>query len=204
MLNRREFVVATASAAGGLLLAIRFPASAKPKPYEPYPAAASEVSAWLAIEPDNSVVIRCAQAEMGEGVFTSLPMLIAEELEVDWKKVRVEYASSNRSLRENNVYGRMTTVGSYAIRGTRVAMQTAGANARERLRAAAAKAWGVPHEQTRAELGRVHETGGSRANRRRASMCLRRSMARRCSASMCACPACCTQQLRIARSLAAR
>lgn len=123
MLNRREFVIASASAAGGLLLAIRFPATAKPKPYEPYPGAASEVSAWLAIEPDNAVIIRCAQAEMGEGVFTSLPMLIAEELEVDWKKVRVEYASSNRSLRENNVYGRMTTVGSFAIRGTRVAMQ---------------------------------------------------------------------------------
>jgi isoquinoline 1-oxidoreductase beta subunit len=163
MLNRREFVIASARAAGGLLLAIRFPANAKPKPYEPNPGAASEVSAWLAIEPDNSVIIRCAQAEMGEGVFTSLPMLIAEELEVDWQQVRVEYASSNRSLRENNVYGRMTTVGSYAIRGTRVAMQTAGANARERLRAAAAKTWGVPHEQTRAELGRVHETGGTRS-----------------------------------------
>jgi len=163
MLNRREFVVATASAAGGLLLAIRFPATAKPRPYEPYPGAAREVSAWLAIEPDNSIIIRCAQAEMGEGVFTALPMLIAEELEVDWKQVRVEYASSNRSLRENNVYGRMTTVGSFAIRGTRVAMQTAGANARERLRAAAAKTWSIPHSQTRAELGRVHDTGGKRS-----------------------------------------
>ena len=69
MLNRREFVVATASAAGGLLLAIRFPASAKPRPYEPYPGTSNEVSAWLAIEPDNSVIIRCAQAEMGEGVW---------------------------------------------------------------------------------------------------------------------------------------
>jgi isoquinoline 1-oxidoreductase beta subunit len=163
MLSRREFVVASASAAGGLLLAIRFPATAKPRPYEPYPGPSGEVSAWLAIEPDNSIIIRCAQAEMGEGVFTSLPMLIAEELEVDWRQVRVEYASSNRSLRENNVYGRMTTVGSFAIRGTRVAMQTAGANARERLRAAAAKEWGVAHAQTRAELGRVHDTGGTRS-----------------------------------------
>jgi isoquinoline 1-oxidoreductase subunit beta len=82
---------------------------------------------------------------------------------VDWKQVRVEYASSNRSLRENNVYGRMTTVGSFAIRGTRVAMQTAGANARERLRAAGAKTWSIPHSQTRAELGRVHDTGGKRS-----------------------------------------
>jgi isoquinoline 1-oxidoreductase subunit beta len=98
MLNRREFVIASASATGGLLLAIRFPATATPKPYEPYPGAASEVSAWLAIEPDNSVIIRCAQAEMGEGVFTSLPMLIAEELEVDWKKVRVEPQQRKRGV----------------------------------------------------------------------------------------------------------
>jgi len=163
MLNRREFVVASTTAAGGLLLAIRFPALAKSRPYEAYTGASSEVSAWLAIEPDNSVIIRCAQAEMGEGVFTSLPMLIAEELEVDWKQVRVEYASANRSVRENNVYGRMTTVGSFAIRGTRVAMQTAGATARERLRAAAAKSWSVPHAETRAELGRVHHTPSNRS-----------------------------------------
>ena len=80
-------------------------------------------------------MIRCAQAEMGEGVFTALPMIVAEELEVDWQKVRVEYASANRNLRENNVYGRMTTVGSLAVRGSR-ALQAAGANARERLKAA--------------------------------------------------------------------
>src|SRR5688572_31438665 len=124
MLNRREFVIASTSAAGGLLLAIRFPAIAKPKPYEPYPGASSEVSAWLAIEPDNTVIIRCAQAEMGEGVLTALPMLIAEELEADWAQVRVEYASANRNLRDNNVYGRMTTVGSHAVRGSRAALQT--------------------------------------------------------------------------------
>lgn len=163
MLNRREFVAATTSAAGGLLLAIRFPALATSRPYEAHAGGSTEVGAWLAIEPDNSVIVRCAQAEMGEGVFTSLPMLIAEELEVDWNQVRVEYASANRSLRENNVYGRMTTVGSYAVRGTRVALQTAGANARERLRAAAAKQWGVPHAQTRAESGRVHHADSKRS-----------------------------------------
>lgn len=163
MLNRREFVIASTTAAGGLLLAIRFPAVAKSIPYEALGAASTEVSAWLAIEPDNSVIVRCAQAEMGEGVFTSLPLLLAEELEVDWKQVRVEYASANRSVRENNVYGRMTTVGSQAIRGSRVAMQTAGATARERLRAAAAKLWGVPHDQTRAELGRVYQLDSKRS-----------------------------------------
>lgn len=164
MLNRREFVIASTTATGGLLLAIRFPALAKSRPYEAHAGASSEIGAWLAIEPDNSVIIRCAQAEMGQGVYTALPMLVAEELEVDWQKVRVEYASANRSIRENGVYGRMTTVGSNAIRGSRVAMQTAGANARERLRAAAAKAWNVPHAQTRAERGRVHHTESARSS----------------------------------------
>jgi len=103
MLNRREFVIASTSAAGGLLLAIHLPAAARSRPFEPHAGASNELSAWLAIEPDNSIIIRCAQAEMGEGVFTALPMLVAEELEVDWSQVRVEYASANRNLRENNV-----------------------------------------------------------------------------------------------------
>lgn len=163
MLNRREFVIASTSAAGGLLLAIHLPAAARSRPFEPHAGASNELSAWLAIEPDNSIIIRCAQAEMGEGVFTALPMLVAEELEVDWSQVRVEYASANRNLRENNVYGRMTTVGSFAVRGSRVALQTAGANARERLRAAAAQRWQVPVSRTRAERGRIHDTQGERS-----------------------------------------
>jgi isoquinoline 1-oxidoreductase subunit beta len=163
MLNRREFVIASMSTAGGLLLAIRLPAATRPRPYESDADGATEVSAWLAIEPDNTVIIRCAQAEMGEGVLTALPMLIAEELEADWAQVRVEYASANRNLRDNNVYGRMTTVGSHAVRGSRAALQTAGANARERLRAAAAQRWNVPIARTRAERSRIYDTQSDRS-----------------------------------------
>lgn len=162
VLSRRDFLSVSATAAGGMLLAFYLPARAKPRPYEPYPDASGEVNAWLSIEADNTVTIRCAQAEMGEGVFTALPMLIAEELEVDWKQVRVEYASANRNLRENNVYGRMTTVGSMAVRNTRPALQEAGVNARERLRIAAANRWRVPVAECRAESGKIHHAGTGR------------------------------------------
>jgi isoquinoline 1-oxidoreductase beta subunit len=165
MLTRRDFITVSLSSAGGMLLGVCIPASSKPRPYEPFPAGSSEVSVWLAIDPDDTVTIRCAQAEMGEGVFTSMPMLIADELEVDWQKVRVEYASANRSVRENNCYGRMTTVGSMAVRGSRVAMQTAGAAARERLRTAAAQRWSVPVAQCSASDGRVLHVPSGRSAR---------------------------------------
>ena len=69
------------------------------KPWiSPTDGAGAEVNAWLLISPDDTVTIRVAQSEMGEGVFTSMPMIIAEELQCDWSKVKAEYASANRSL----------------------------------------------------------------------------------------------------------
>ena len=97
-----------------------------------------EVNAWLIIGSDDTVIIRVAQSEMGQGVFTSMPMLVAEELACDWTKVRAEYASANRSLRQNRVYQRMATGGSRAVRASREYLQQAGASARARLIAAAA------------------------------------------------------------------
>ena len=103
-----------------------------------------EVNAWLIIGSDDMVTIRVAQSEMGQGVFTSMPMIVAEELACDWTKVRAEYASANRSLRQNRVYQRMATGGSRAVRASREYLQQAGASARARLIAAAAQQWGVP------------------------------------------------------------
>ena len=68
--------------------------------------AANEIDAWIAIDPDDSILIRYQRSEMGQGSMTALPMMIAEELQCDWSKVRIEYASANRNLRENKVYGR--------------------------------------------------------------------------------------------------
>src|SRR5262245_46729063 len=102
---------------------------------------------------------------MGEGVFTSMPMLVAEELGCDWTKVRAEYASANRSVRENRVYQRMATGGSGAVRRSREYLQQAGASARARLIAAAAQQWGVPASQCRAENGLVtHPPSGHQVN----------------------------------------
>jgi isoquinoline 1-oxidoreductase beta subunit len=94
-----------------------------------------------------------------------MPMLVAEELECDWTKVRAEYASANRSLRENRVYQRMATGGSGAVRLSRKFLQQAGASARARLIAAAAKGWGVPAGECTADNGLViHAASGRKVN----------------------------------------
>ena len=83
-------------------------------------SAPNETSAWLVIEPDNSVLIRLATPErkLGQGTTTALVMLVAEELGCDWSKVRCEYASANRNLREKGVYKSQTTVGSRGLRSS--------------------------------------------------------------------------------------
>ena len=96
------------------------------------------------IEPDDTVRIRVARSEMGQGSFTALPMLVAEELECDWSKVKAEYASVAEHLRRNRVYVSFSTGGSRSIRSSHEFLRQAGAAAREMLIAAAAQQWGVP------------------------------------------------------------
>ena len=112
-----------------------------------------EINAWLAIDPDGTVTVRVGQSEMGQGVFTSMPMIVAEELQCDWNMVRAEYASANRHVRNDNLYQRMSTGGSGAVRRSRVYLQQAGASARERLKEAAAQSWGVDRSQVTAKDG---------------------------------------------------
>src|SRR5579864_8184691 len=98
---------------------------------------------------------------MGQGSFTALPQILAEELECDWALVKPEYASANRNLRENKVYGSLATGGSRAVRETGEMVQQAGASARERLIAAAAKRWNVPASECAAEMSKVtHKATG--------------------------------------------
>jgi isoquinoline 1-oxidoreductase subunit beta len=170
-LTRRQFMLTTSVVGGAFVLGFCLPsrragaAIIAQKPWTPPTEGGTEVNAWLVIGPDDTVTIRVAQSEMGEGVFTSMPMLIAEELECDWTKVRAEYASANRSLRENRVYQRMATGGSGAVRLSRKYLQQAGASARARLIAAAAKEWGVPTGECKAENGIViHPTSGRKLN----------------------------------------
>lgn len=165
-INRRRFLVVSLSAAGGLAIGLALPDLADAAGMSPEPwtqANGNEINAWILIEPDDTVVIRVAQSEMGEGVFTALPMIVAEELGCDWSKVRAEYASANRNLRENNVYVRMLTGGSSAVRHSREFLQQAGASARVRLIQAAATRWGVAADDCTAGDSRVTHAASGRS-----------------------------------------
>jgi len=160
-LSRRFFISAGLSAAGGLVLGVALPGRADALPIEATPwlspedAKAAEVNAWILIDPDDSVTIRVAQSEMGEGIFTALPMIVAEELECDWTRVRAEYAEAHRNLVDGHPYQRMGTGGSGAVRRSREFLQQAGASARARLIAAAAQRWGVAPADCTARDGKV-------------------------------------------------
>ncbi len=166
---RRQFLLATLSAAGGLAIAAALPGTAHALPTGPtvwdrdVPAGATEMSVWLVIEPDNSVLIRIAKQEMGQGVLTSLAMLVAEELDIDWRSVRVEYASAHRNLLEKNIYGRMGTGGSSSVRTSFKVLQQAGASARLRLVTAAANRWAVSLDTCTTEAGQVRHAATGRA-----------------------------------------
>jgi isoquinoline 1-oxidoreductase subunit beta len=146
--SRRHFILTAASAAGGLLVGIGAAPAARAatisnQPWNDNDYARHEIDAWIAIDPDDSILIRYQRSEMGQGSMTALPMIIAEELQCDWSKVRIEYASSTRSVRENRVYGDMFSHGSMSVRQSQKKMQQVGASARERLIAAAAARWHV-------------------------------------------------------------
>lgn len=164
-ITRRGFVKATLSATGGLALGFHLPTLAALDGPWAGDVEGAEINAWLVIAPDDTVTIRVAQSDMGQGVFTAMPMIVAEELECDWKHVRAEYASANRSLREDRVYQRMGTGGSRAVSHSRPYLQQAGASARERLIAAAASAWNVPASACRASSSRVSHDATGRSKR---------------------------------------
>src|SRR5450755_2590322 len=132
-LTRRHFVILTAAtAAGGFAIGIGAAPSAQAatvvaQPWNDDAYAANEIDAWIAIDPDDSILIRYQRSEMGQGSMTALPMIITEELHCDWSKVRIEYASPNRNIRENKVYGDMFSNGSRSVRASQKKMQQVGA-----------------------------------------------------------------------------
>jgi isoquinoline 1-oxidoreductase subunit beta len=160
-LSRRSFITTAVTAAGGFALGVGIGESTEAatlsvRPWGEegarYPG---EINAWVVINPDDSVIIRYGRAEMGQGSFTALPQILTEELECDWAFVKPEYASANRNLRDNKVYGSLSTGGSRAVRETGEMVQQAGASARERLIAAAAKRWNVPAQECAAAMSKV-------------------------------------------------
>lgn len=154
--GRRKFIVSSAALGGGMMIGVNFPLLAR--------AAAegiNEVTHWIVIQPDETVIIRIARSEMGQGSFTGLAMLVAEELECDWGKVRSEYADVNEHVRRNRIFGPMTTGGSRSIRDSHKYLREAGAAAREMLLTAAAKDWGVPVSELTVSKGVItHAASG--------------------------------------------
>jgi isoquinoline 1-oxidoreductase beta subunit len=181
-INRRDFLASTAAVGGAMVLGFYLPptsAQAGAIQGEPWyrDAMVPELNAWLTIAADDTVTIRVAQTEMGTGVFTSCPMMVAEELQCDWSKVKAEYASPQRNVVEKapawtlevpgggnprirdgggepasarnftGVYRRLDTNSSGSVRESRYYLQMAGAEARERLLMAAATLWEVPNSE---------------------------------------------------------
>jgi len=150
-LSRREFVAAGVAAGAGLVIGFYLPhgKSSSNKDY-------FSPNAYLRITPDNKVTIVVARSEMGQGVRTALPMILAEELEADWKQIEIEQAGAS------TYYGDQTTGGSASVRTTWDPMRKAGAVAREMLISAAALTWGVSRSGCAAENGSVKHAPSNR------------------------------------------
>src|SRR5215470_2551617 len=160
-LTRRGFVQAGAAAGGGLMLSLRLP-FAKGEA-EAADSDGFVPNAFVRIDQDGRIVLTMPYVEMGQGTYTSIPMLIAEELEVDLKQVHLEHAPPNEKLYANPLLGVQATGNSNAIRGAWQPLRQAGATARTMLVAAAAKRWNVDPATCHAERGEVvHAPTGRR------------------------------------------
>ena len=157
-LSRRGFIVGSATAMGGLALGFdigdTLAATGEATP---------EVNAWVVIRPDETVIIRIARSEMGQGTLTGLAQLVAEELMCDWSKVTTEYPTPGQNLARNRVWGNFMTAGSRGIRDSQEYVRNGGAVAREMLIQAAAGEWGVPAGECRVEKGVISHAASGRS-----------------------------------------
>jgi isoquinoline 1-oxidoreductase subunit beta len=149
-LSRREFLSVGAAASAGLVIGFYLPHSQHGNPGGFAP------SAYLKIPPNGKITIVVARSEMGQGVYTSLPMILAEELEADWNQISVEQAGAS------TLFGDQTTGGSASVRTTWDPMRKAGASAREMLISAAAMEWGVPRASCKAQNSAVIHADSNR------------------------------------------
>ena len=148
-LSRREFLSVGAAAGAGLVIGFYLPhGSGQSGRFAP--------SAYLKISPDGKITVVVARSEMGQGVWTSLPMILAEELEADWNEISIEQAGAS------TLFGDQTTGGSASVRTTWDPMRKAGASAREMLISAAALEWGVPRASCKAQNSAVIHSDSNR------------------------------------------
>ena len=152
-MERRDFLQVTGTIGAGLVIGFRIPNRRGVAPFAP--------NAWLRIGTDDSVLVIVDRSEMGQGVTTALPMLLAEELEADWTKIRFEFAPADKAY-INQLFGMQGTGGSSSVRAAWKPLREAGARARSILIAAAAQTWGVEPASCRAEAGAVIHAATSR------------------------------------------
>ncbi len=147
-MERRAFLQTAGGLGAGLVIGFRIPTRGEqePAPFAP--------NAWLRIGADDSVLVVVDRSEMGQGVATALPMLLAEELEADWTKVQIEFAPADKAY-INPLFGMQGTGGSTSVRAAWTPLRKAGAAAREVLITAAAQRWAVKREECHAERGAV-------------------------------------------------
>lgn len=148
-LNRRSFLKVSAAVGGGLLIGFQWASAAHHK--SGAPKARFEPNAFLRIDPDGKVTLLNQNPEVGQGIKTAFPMIIGEELDVDWKDVTIEQAPLDTDL-----YVRQSAAGSGSIRSSYGVLREAGASARALLVAAAAAEWGVKASECSTEKSRVH------------------------------------------------
>ncbi|MBR0701892.1 xanthine dehydrogenase family protein molybdopterin-binding subunit [Bradyrhizobium diazoefficiens] len=158
-MNRRAFVIGSATLGAGLAIGLDIPfgGPAIVRAADGSP----EIGAWVVVRPEDTVVIRIARSEMGQGSLTGLAQLVAEELECDWTKVTTEYPTPGQSVARKRVWGDFSTGGSRGIRSSQDYVRKGGATARVMLIQAAADAWKVPASECSAENSVItHKASG--------------------------------------------
>ena len=151
-LKRRSFIKSSTLAATGLIIGFT---------YDPKKSLAAktkiknELGIWIRISPDDTITLIVPSSEMGQGVNTSLPMIIAEELDANWESIRTETAPANSDYKNPEGHGGQNTGGSNSVKGFWNLLQETGAAAREMLVTAAAQRWNVPLEECDTKLGNV-------------------------------------------------
>ena len=156
--SRRNFLGGAASAAGIFTFGFTFPLPFRAMAQ----TTAQEVNAWVVVQPDETVIIRVARIEMGQGAITGLVQLVAEELDCDWDKVRYEMVNPAVNKARSMVWKAQQTGGSRSIRGSHDYLRLGGAQARAVLIEAAARSWGVPAGECRATRGIITHTPSGR------------------------------------------
>jgi isoquinoline 1-oxidoreductase beta subunit len=163
--NRRSFVVGSSAFGAGLALGFNLPfgpGAARAADVIRAADGSPEVNAWVVIRPDDTVVIRIARSEMGQGTLTGLAQLVAEELGCDWSKVTTEFPTPGQNVARKRVWGEFSTGGSRGIRESNEYVRKGGAAARIMLIQAAADSWNVPAAECSASNSVItHKSGKS-------------------------------------------